>query len=188
MPAGCAKPTGHELAFYASGSTGSCATYECVCKTLAQYVIVSDAASCAAAGLATVAEADCDAARTALGIPSYQTGAGLGEPYGCIAVKNHYNDPTPILGKWQTRETGATTCDHGNTFDCICQQPSTLSPPPTTPPPAAPPPPLPPPILHALAAIGKPSAQLVVNEYVDRVVEFAEVMTCLLYTSPSPRD
>jgi hypothetical protein len=121
----------------------------------AQYVIVDSADSCAAAGLETVAEANCDAARTALGIPSYTTGAGLGEPYGCIAVKNTNSGPY-VVGKWQTLAS-ASTCTTYNTFDCICQQPTLTSPPP-------------PPALHALASDTDFQNDLRFNENIDRSI------------------
>jgi hypothetical protein len=120
-----------------------------------QYVIVDSADSCAAAGLATVAEADCDAARTALGIASYQTGAGLGEPHGCIAVKNTNSGPY-LAGKWQTL-VSTTTCSYFSTFDCICQRPSLTSPPP-------------PPALHALASDTDFQNDLRFNENIDRSI------------------
>jgi hypothetical protein len=123
-----------------------------------QYVIVDSADSCAAAGLATVAEADCDAARTALGIASYQTGAGLGEPHGCIAVKNTNSGPY-VAGKWQTL-VSTTTCSYFSTFDCICQRPSLTSPPP-------------PPALHALVSDTDFQNELRFNENVDRSITLA---------------
>ena len=121
----------------------------------AQYVIVDSADSCAAAGLETVAEADCDAARTALGIPTYNTGAAIAEPYGCIAVKNTNSGPY-VVGKWQTL-TSASTCTTYNTFDCICQQPILTSPPP-------------PPALHALASDTDFQNELRFNENIDRSI------------------
>jgi hypothetical protein len=121
----------------------------------AQYVIVDSADSCAAAGLETVAEADCDAARTALGITSYTTGAGLAEPYGCIAVKNTNSGPY-VVGKWQTLAS-TSTCTTYNTFDCICQQPTLTSPPP-------------PPALHALASDTDFQNDLRFNENIDRSI------------------
>ena len=121
----------------------------------AQYVIVDSADSCAAAGLETVAEADCDAARTALGIPTYNTGAAIAEPYGCIAVKNTNNGPY-VVGKWQTRAS-TSTCTTYNTFDCICQHAILTSPPP-------------PPALHALASDNDFQNELRFNENIDRSI------------------
>jgi hypothetical protein len=85
----------------------------------------------------------------------YTTGAGLGEPYGCIAVKNTNSGPY-VVGKWQTLAS-ASTCTTYNTFDCICQQPTLTSPPP-------------PPALHALVHHDEYQNGLRFNENVDRTI------------------
>jgi hypothetical protein len=85
----------------------------------------------------------------------YTTGAGLGEPHGCIAVKNTNSGPY-VAGKWQTL-VSTTTCSYFSTFDCICQQPSLTSPPP-------------PPALHALVHHADFQNDLRFNENIDRSI------------------